>query len=622
MVINLIILFSKNQDFVKKMKKFNVFILFGMVTLSFLFLSPSSAITVPVKDGGSSADTLLVGTTSFGYNLDPQNAWDSASFDIIHQVSEGLFAYDLGDPFLRIVPRLAADCGTWSEDHLEFTVTLRNKIAFHNGNPFDAAAVKASFDRLIHLIETGVLQTAELYEPLNEELVIRSVGIIDEFTIKFVLNYKFAPFVSLLCITSSMIIDASVMPDNDIISTNDTLIGTGPYKFMSKDGEKVKFEYYEDYYRGTPAVKKFYLIKFESSGAIETALLGGDIHMVPGNFYFNILSPWGNSDILTYEEPIVGSVITYIGMNNELINKTLRHAISLAIDYDYIINSIYRNLIVRMTSVIPPGITYHQPQNVSTHDVSKARQILIDAGLSKGLNENSVDSEWITIAESEDPIAHYNYTYNEGNWIREEIGIQAQYDLSLIGISVELTGVTWTEFLNKLFYYPYELNLYLIGWMPDYNDPSNYINPLFSITSMSNTAQVNDPWLQGKMMEGLNEFNETLRAHLYGDIQKYLAEDLMPWIFLGFDNGGTYHSSHVRDLQRNALGYFYVFPLTWYGENATWDDETYCNNGCMPIEDWPSEPIEKIPGYSILVMLSVATVNVVIIMRRRKKNDS
>jgi len=287
-----------------------------------------------------------------------------------------------------------------------------------------------------------------------------------------------------------------------------------------------------------------------------------------------------------------------MGMNNILIDKTMRQAISFAMDYKYIIGAIYRDIIVRMTSVVPPGITYHQPQDVATYNVSKARQILIDADLSHGLNEDSEDDEWITLSKSADPVASYNYTYNLGNVIREDTGIETQYDLGRIGISVELTGVTWIEFLHKLFYYPYELNLYLIGWMPDYNDPSNYINPLFSNTSIPNCAQVNDPWLQEKMMDGLTEFNETLRAHLYVNIQKYIAEDLMPWVFIGFNNGVSVHSIHVTDLQSNAMNHFYVFSFTWYGENANWDEEIYCNKGCMPIEDWPPEPKKKIPGYS------------------------
>ncbi len=601
------------------MKKTKIIAFFGILTFILISFSIPSTIFAPAKETGSSADPLLIGKTSFGYDLDPANAWDSASYDIIHQVSEGLFAYDLGDQYLRTVPRLAADCGTWSEDHLEFTVILREGVTFHNGNPFNAAAVKASFDRLIHLVEIGVVQTAGLYEPLNGKLVIAEMVVVDEYTVKFVLNYVFAPFVSLLCFTASMIVDASVMPADDIISPYGTLIGTGPYKYLSNDGEKLEFEYYPEYYRGTPAVKKFNFIKYETSSEISAAFLAGDVHM--GSYDPDFLINFLGSDKLTVEQPKPGSIITYMGMNNILINQTIRQAISYSIDYDYIIHNIYRDLIVRMTSVIPPGIAYHQPQNVATYDVSKARRILIEAGLSQGLDEDSEDSEWIALSESSHPIASYNYTFNQGSVPRPEnnIGEEALTSLSLIGISLELTGVTWIEFLYKLYFYHNELNLYVIGWMPDYNDPFTYINPLFSPNSMSNSAQVNDPWLQEKMMEGLTEFNETARAQIYYDIQEYIATDLMPWVFIGFNNGISVHSNHVTDLQRNAMGYFYVFPLTWYGEKAEITDEffQYCNTCGAPPEA-EKERI-KLPGYNLIVMLGIDAATVISIINGRKK---
>ncbi len=605
------------------MKKYSVISIIGILTLSFLVFSVPTGIAAPLEEG-SSDDTLLVGTTSFGSDLDPQNAWDSASFDIIDQVSEALFAYDLGDKYLRIVPRLAADCGEWSDDNLEFTVSLREGVTFHNGKPFDADAVKASFDRLNHLVELGELQTAELYEPIDTdgdgygELVIGETVVVSEFVVKFVLNYEFVPFIPLLCFGGSMIVDASVMPEDTILTPEDDLIGTGPYKFMGNDGEKVDFEFYEDYYHGVPSVKKLSFVMYQTSSAISTALLAGDIHM--GGYDPDFLISFYNSEILTVEPPKAGSIITYMGMNNILIDKPMRQAISYAMDYEYIIASIYRNLIVRMTSVVPPGIAFHKPQEVATYDVEAARAIIIAEGLSQGLDADSEDDEWVDLAESGNPVAYYNYTYNLGNVIREDIGVETQYDLSLIGIEVELTGVTWIEFLYKLFYYPYELNLYLIGWMPDYNDPSNYINPLFSNTSMSNSAQVNDPWLMDKMTEGLSEFDDELRQELYYDIQEYIATDLMPWVFIGFNNGVSVHSTDVTDLQRNAMGYFYVFPLTWYGDEAEWDEEVWCNTGsALPNATDLERTSPGIPGYSAIVMLGVAVPTIIAIIKKKQK---
>ena len=602
------------------MKKTKFIAFLGISIFILVAFSVPSTIFTPAKETGSSADPLLIGTTSFGYDLDPQNAWDSASFDIIHQVSEGLFAYDLGDQYLRTVPRLAADCGTWSEDYLEFTVILREGVTFHNGNPFNAAAVKASFDRLNHLIQLGELQTTELYEPLNGELLIKSVEIIDQYTVKFVLNYVFAPFLSLLCFTGSMIVDTSDMPADTIIAPNGALVGTGPYKFIGNDGEKVEFESYEDYYRGVPAVKKFTFVKYDYTTSISQALLSGEIHM--GNHDLDYLINFLGSDKLTVEQPKPGSIITYMLMDNTLINKTIRQAISYAIDYEYVINHIYRNLIVRMTSVVPLGIAFHKPQDVAIYNVSKARQILIDAGIAQqyGLNGMSSEEEWNDIAISNNPIISLKYFYFTDNELREDFGELLKLGLRSIGINITLdpwTRIEYLMYISMHWGYP-DIDLALIGWMPDYNDPSNYINPLFSNTSMSNSAQVNDPWLQEKMMDALIIFNETARAQIYYDIQEYIATDLIPWVFIGFNNAISVHSTHVTGLQRNAMGNLYVFPITWYGEEAEISDKffQYCNNCGAP----PEETI-KILGYNLIVMLGVISATIITIIKKHRKYD-
>ena len=602
------------------MKKIKIIAFLGIISFVSVVFNVPSTVSAPIQDEGSSADPLLIGFTDFDYDLDPQNNRDDHYSKVIHQVNEGLFAYDLGDQYFRTVPRLAADCGIWSDDHLEFTITLRKDVTFHNGHEFNASTVKASFDRLIHLIEIEVLKTAKIYKPLNGELVIKEIVVVDEFTVKFVLNYMFAPFITLLCFTSSMIVDASVMPANDIILPNATeLIGTGPYKFLGNDGEKVEFEFYENYYRGVPAVKKFTFIKYENSTAISTDLLAGNVHM--GSYDRDFLDDFLESDILTVEESTIDLFMRYVSMNNEEVNKTMRHAISYAIDYEYIISEIFSNYNERMTSVVPPIIAYHQSQDVATYNISKARQILIDAGLSQGLDQDSEDSEWVALAESAHRIASYSYRYVDFNDYYGKIGLAFKEDLSQIGIAVGIKGYSSppTSFTGRR-----ELatsTFCLTGYFNGRNDPSYFINPLFSINSTINHANVNDSWLQEKMMEGLSEFSETARAHLYVDIQHYIATDLMPWVFISYTKSRAVHSVNITDFQSYGIAYYYVFLLTWYGDEATWDDEMYCNKGCTPIDYIADYSLDRehICGYCILVMLSGAAATVITIIKKRKK---
>ena len=102
----------------------------------------------PKTSTGEIASQLRYGTATEPVELDPHYSWDGASINVIDQVCEGLFTYDFSDPELSIIPNLASSFGTWSFDKINYTIPLRIGIKFHDGTPFNATAVKWSFDRL------------------------------------------------------------------------------------------------------------------------------------------------------------------------------------------------------------------------------------------------------------------------------------------------------------------------------------------------------------------------------------------------------------------------------------------------------------------------------------------
>ena len=510
-----------------------------------------------------SEDPLLAGTTSLGNDLDPTSAWDSASDAVIDQVSEGLFAYSLVNRDLTIVPRLASNYGSWNYNNTEFTVPLRQNVFFHNGQAFNATTVKNSFDRLHHLIELSVVPIESLYKPLNDEFVINSVEIINEFIVKFVLNYSYAPFEALLCFSASYIVDTSVMPADDILDPAGILIGTGPYKHMGNDGSKVYFEYFPTYYRGIPAVKYMQYIKYPSPIDLSIALLNGEVDTIH-SYDLDYFDSFQDSDNVIVENQEIGAVFYYLAMNNEKINKTMRQAISYAIDYESIISDIYGDTMVRADSILPPKIMYYKECDVATLDISLARQKLINAGLSKGLDEYSSDLEWITLSKSLDPVVEYNFTYNEGNINREKLCVQLQFDLSRIGISVVMENITWMEYLDKLLNYPEQLDLHYLGWAPDYNDPDSYFSALLANTSTNHHLLNDDVWLQNKIIEGLNETDKVIRRQIYYDIQDYITTDLMPIGFIGFNTIETMYGKNVKNYPVNPLNKKYYYYCTWW----------------------------------------------------------
>ncbi len=220
---------------------------------------------------------LIYGADSGPTNLDPQNSLNSDSFDVINQVCEGLYTYNLSDPSFSIIPNLALSKGTWLINSTDswYTISLRSDVSFHDGSKFNATAVKFTFDRLAYLINNSMAMASFLYEYYDPDvdivkLIIKQTVIIDEYTVRFELNKLYGPFEALLCFPSSYILSPMSTPQYDLIDTvTGDLVGTGPFVFdhyISDD--EVLFHAYDDYWAGRANIT---ILKFDIISETYTA---------------------------------------------------------------------------------------------------------------------------------------------------------------------------------------------------------------------------------------------------------------------------------------------------------------------------------------------------------------
>ena len=108
-------------------------------------------------------------------------------------------------------------------------------------------------------------------------------------------------------------------------------------------------------------------------------------------------------------------------------------------------------------------------------------------------------------------------------------------DLKQIGVKVVPVNVSgpvyWAMMLNEFGYHKNMFHLAYGLWGADYNDPSNFIDPLFRINGDANYGQVNDSQTLTWLEEALLETDPNIRKQLYYDIQKHLIEDVYPIAF-------------------------------------------------------------------------------------------
>ena len=589
------------------MEKRNQYIAIGVIAIIAVAAGIGAGVYFMGPGPGVARTDLNVAIGSRVRDLDIVDAWDSVSANVADQVCEPLYRYDLTDPDLAFVPALADPLldATWDITDTELTVPLRQGVRFHDGTPFNATAVKFSIDRYQYFlnitrdITEGIANTAELYVWPNATKynqtalvplpIINSTEVVSEFVVKIVLNYPYALFLDLLSFNSMYIVSphSYAAYDQTRVPTDATgfMVGTGPYKFLGYDPLiDVTFEANDDYWGGAPAIKDLTYTIISDDNARNIALLAGDVQFL--NAPLPTMRPVMNMTAgITLEYGPTLTATQYMGMCTRFVSQTWRRAISWAMDYDFIINNIMLGDAVRLKNYVPKGLqfsNYSQPTPV--YNVTKARAFLVtDLGLPASYNDRSYwfDADGNGLASAAEynyhewhdhingtkpPLESFNYTFNADNLVRGQIGILAADNLEAIGVKLTLIGYSFYNYLYRLYNFPgyeNELELYFIGWIPDYNDPSNFINPLFTPGSSSNSAQVDDDILNDLMLDCLEVTDPVLRKQIFDQIQFRLLTVIMPWCLTYQGPHVVAYDSGLSGFPTNTMSRYWIASMKW-----------------------------------------------------------
>jgi peptide/nickel transport system substrate-binding protein len=513
--------------------------------------------------------TLNVGTNSGPYRLDPIHSMDKMSNDVIEQVCEGLYAYNLSDPNLGIIPRLALDFGTWDSSGTHFTVPLRRDILFHDRTPFNAEAVKWNFERINWFMNgTGTLNTTLsdshlLWEFPNGTTIldpINPITIYNEYTVILNLRAPFAIIEPLLCYVNAFMLSPESTPKYEYISTNyGYIVGTGPfvYDYYISDTQ-VNFHRWDDYWREPAFFEELNFNIINDATKRYEAIKDHTIDYLIGNPPSFISSDYSDPT-LKFSSDLPSLSYFYLGMNNKKINTTWRNAISYAINYTYIIEELKAGSVYRSNGPLAPNYPMYNPSiQAATYNLTKARELVLSMGLG---NMSWSDAQW-QAAEFQS----WNYSYNIGNDFREDLLILLQDNLNQIGITVIDQGMTWADFLcwvrrNPITLTFDELELYWIGFAPSFLSPYNIIFPLFSNLSISNSAMYHQHTTEMLLQEVLSQTNANLRELIYSNILHQIVEVDMPHAFGYHPYQQIVHSADIHGVSYNAMGSFYAYPM-------------------------------------------------------------
>jgi ABC-type transport system substrate-binding protein len=472
--------------------------------------------------------------------------------------------------------------GTWSSTEDNYTVTLRTGVKFQDGTDFNADAVIAHWNRLNWSL--NVTGTNMDKQPLFEVLyrlpdgtpIVDSVVKNDNYNITFVLNGRFAPFEALLAFPGSYIQSptyTATVGDAYIDTDTGDIIGTGPFVYDSYDpGNKVLFHAFDNYWKGEANISDLVFKEIPSKPDRDLALLNGDVHFISDPTFSMLDTFKTRPNLKVLDSGLTSTTFWYLGMNNKLLNKTFREAISYAINYSHVFKRIEEGSAERLESPIPKGILYSNTSfNLPTLNLTRARLVMQSMGFGMGFID---DSQWEAAS-----FITLNFSYNIGNVLREGILSPLQEDLAKIGITVIDGGTSGAHYWRLFTELRDNLDLFASGWGMDYNDPSNVINNLYTNTDTQfNAAQYNgtlaaiedgrDPYslygnVQNLMGAGVDFPDPSLRENYYYHIQFLLIERDFPlaWGFVP----KLYHAHNVKlsGFQQNGLDKLDFHACTW-----------------------------------------------------------
>jgi len=280
--------------------------------------------------------------------LDPARIEDGASGQVINQVYEGLYTYKAGST--DVIPQLADALPTISADGKVYTIKLKTGIKFHDGTPFNAAAVKFSIERLM----TGKIEDMP-YADFTFG-VVSKIDAPNDSTVVITLEEPSAPFLANLAmgIAAPIVSPAAVQKYGDKFGENP--VGTGPFllKSWAKD-QQIVLERNPDYWNkeATPKVDKVIFKVIKESSVRADAVIKGEVDAIDGIAPADVKRLKDGAKLLEAE----GMNISYLGFRVDrppFDNKDLRKAITMLINREAMVKGLYGDTATMAHTYVPP----------------------------------------------------------------------------------------------------------------------------------------------------------------------------------------------------------------------------------------------------------------------------
>jgi ABC-type transport system substrate-binding protein len=474
--------------------------------------SPSAAAGTPIK--GGTINNRVAGNFS---GLEPVQGVGGNDHQFLWTVFDTLVSYDAS--FQTQAARSLAE--KWeSPDATTFTFHLRKGVKFHDGTPFNSAAVKRNW-------EWGT--NKDITSNVRSDLApITSVETPDEYTAVYKLSGPYAPLAKLWGDRPGMMISPASIDKygKDIIKNP---VGTGAFAFkeLVLDNRVVVVRNPDYWQQGKPYVDEIRFLSVPDEDVAVNGLKSGQINVMWGVPAKSFPSFKENKDFTAVEkEGVSVSPLLYLNSKRPPFdNEHLRRAVSFAIDRKAICKGIFNDLYSPATSFMGPGNgEFDKAAKGVQIDVKKAKEELAAGGQPNGF------SFTMTVQNSPEAI---------------RVGEVLQAQLKEIGVQVQVTALPAPDYYNK-FIQEQKGDSYIAGFSGRI-DPWQTLSFLFATSGTFGKAntQVTDTDLDAKLDKARGTYDDKARAALYQEADR-IAMDKAYGIAVAFNKTLVVRSAKVQ----------------------------------------------------------------------------
>jgi len=334
--------------------------------------APAAAATAAPSTDGS---TLTIGMLTQPATLNIYTNFLWAGSQIIYGIMNSLLRMDNK---MQLQPALAESYAV-SDDGLTYTFKLRKGVKWHDGQPFTAQDVVATWKLVMNPDYSA--------NDLTGWDKIKSMETPDDYTVVMQLKEVFAPFIifvgGMARMSPKHIIDQGAEAFKKQFDR--APIGTGAYKVVEwKSDQYILLEKNPDYFEGAPRIDHIVIRFVPDTNTLLVQLRTGEIQMTDelGATDYAAVQALPNSNNLA----LTGNNWSHIDLKNIdfLMDKRVRQALDYAIPRDQIVNQLLKGLVTPAVGDQSPITPFAHPTlKPRPYDLDKAAELLKAAGFVK-----------------------------------------------------------------------------------------------------------------------------------------------------------------------------------------------------------------------------------------------